>query len=160
MAKKAKQPYPIQVRPSPEVREALRAAADAAGRTLNREMERRLEASIRSDLYEAWPTEDAARFQSFADVVGILSARVALTYGYDSETDALILGALQPALLELLKGMGADNQTGENTRFFEMLGRQMLAEIKQAANTANPTGEKAALAKFAKAWGIKGKGSP
>ena len=157
---RVQQPYPVQVRPQPELREKLREAADAAGRTLTKEMEFRLAASVRGDqaaldLYSAWPPEDQARFRSLADVVGILCARIALTYGYDGETDTQILGALEPAIVELIRGLSikriSDDQVG---RFMTMLAKQMVNEIRQSANVPNPSGEKAVFAAFAKAWGV------
>jgi hypothetical protein len=170
MVKQAKQPYPIQVRPSPEVREALRAAADAAGRTLNREMERRLEASVRGEfaptaLYPGWPAEDQQRFQALANVVGILCARATLTIGAGASR-TYILGAVKAVLSEVFGRLGADAIKGQDEKFFAMLAQQVVGEMRHAGTMKVPAGDRAlfaellAFADFVKAWGVQGKASP
>ena len=155
----ARQPYPIQVRPQPEVREKLRQAADAAGRTLNREMELRLAASVHgdhvaSDLYPGWRPEDQLLFRSFGNVLGLLCARLLLTYGTGAKPQDL-LKELRVAVAEFFTALGTPSEVSESDKFNAMIARQLLAEIRRSSTLENPSGEKAALAEFAAAWGLK-----
>jgi dihydrodipicolinate reductase len=43
----------------------------------------------------------------------------------------------------------------DNQKFFAMVARQMLAEIRHAAKIDAPSGEKAAFADFARSWEIE-----
>ena len=71
-----------------------------------------------------------------------------------------MLGGLRAALSEFFDGIGAQKIEPANAKFFAMVSRQMLAEIRFAANHERPTGEKAAFADFASAWAIEGKATP
>jgi hypothetical protein len=156
--------YAISLKPTPEVREKLRAAADAAGRTLTKEMELRLAASVRGDipsaeLYAGWPPEDQMRFRSLGNMVGLLCANVTLTTGTGTPSP-YVLGAVRAALSQLFEAVGATAIEGDYEKFYAMVARQMLANALQAASMDAPTGEKAAFADFASAWGIRGEKLP
>jgi len=154
-------PTPLRVRISPAVHAALKKKAKSAGRSLTQEMGLRLAASVCGELgptalYEGWPTNDERRFRSLANIVGLLCARIALTTGTDTP-HSYVLGAMREALSDLFNRLNAAAIDVHQEKFFAMLGRQMWAEINQAANAPNPSGEKAAFAEFATAWGVKPK---
>jgi hypothetical protein len=151
----------LGIRPSPSLREKLRLAAEANGRSINKEAEARLASSFGEGdpgPFAGWPAQDQERFRTLASTLGLLNARVTLSYGYDSETDLHSLGAFQVALAEFFDQLKIHAPAGEHKGFFAMQGRQLLAEMLQASNIKNPAGEKALLADFAKAWGVSGEG--
>ena len=161
MATKAKPKqtaYSVAIKPAPDVREALRRTAEAAGRTLNKEIELRLAASVRGDqvaldLYSGWPSEDQLRFRSLGNVIGLLCERLTLTYGSGATAQDLLKG-LRVAVDELFTSLGVSMEVSPNDAFFAMIARQLIGEIRHSTNIPSALGAKAALAEFAIAWGV------
>jgi hypothetical protein len=141
------------------VKAAIKRAADAAGRTYAKELELRLTASVQgdyaaSDLYRGWPEQDQVRFRSLGNVVGVLAARVALVSGWTTPGD--LLTAMRGSLNEMLTALGASADPSKNDKFLAtVVAQPMVAEMRHATRMRNPSGEDAALAEAATAWGLK-----
>jgi hypothetical protein len=163
MVKSRKAPkaaYSVGIRPSPDLLEKLRKAAESSGRSINKEAEARIAASFGDTgegLFAGWPVEDQDRFRALANIVGLLAARCALLYG--DVTLPPLLRAIEAAMNEVFIGLGATREPAKNDSMFAMLGRQMVGDMQLAARMKNPTGEDGALAEAAKAWGISVEGA-
>jgi hypothetical protein len=123
---KQKQPYALSVRPPDHVRKKLAEAAKAAGRTLTKEMEMRLEASVGGipgtgpDAFAGWHPADAAGFLAFGDLAGRLFAQVTLAAGTKMERKR----RLRYALVALTAALDAEEaQPDEN--YFAALGHRV-----------------------------------
>lgn len=125
---KQKQPHALSVRPPDHVREKLAEAAKAAGRTLTKEMERRLEDSLEGagsaapGAFAGWPAADAANFQALGEIAAQFFARVTLAAGA-IQSPQRRLGLLRPALMALLDELGAEKIAASEEVYFDRAAR-------------------------------------
>ena len=157
---KSNQPHPLQVRTSDKVREDLTKAANAGGRSLAKEIERRLEASL---VVPASPADDPTVFgwsnptraRTLADAFGVLVGDI-LDYSADETDLPATLGIIAFAATEFLAGLGASaDVTDEQKAQARLSAQQVLRKINRAGS--DPTAftrkpEMAAYAALAQAW--------
>jgi hypothetical protein len=141
--RQSKQPYALQVRPSEEVRTKLKEAAQAAGRTLTKEMERRLEASLEEgrtysarNPYAGWPAAEAHTFEAFGEIAGRLLADVTLAAGTKTPLQDR-LGFMRAVLPVLLDELGASAPKAANESYFEGRTRAAITDARMKGYAAS-----------------------
>ncbi len=178
---KSKQPHPLQVRTSESIRERLQKAADAAGRTLSKEMERRLEASLEVSkpaepglpdaLTYGWANPGGAK--ALGDALGLLAGRIEDFGAGPSETPwqpgiyglvrvggkelepAEKMALLKLAIARVLDALGARaSLSSEQTAFADLIARQFINDFQRVEPDPEAYSQRSDLAVVAllKSW--------
>ena len=157
--KQSDKPYPLQVRLSDTVRKMLADAAKAGDRTMAREIQRRLEASLTGAAIEpatpppfaGWPAADADDFQALGDIAAQFFARVTLAAG-PKQSPQRRLGLLRPALMALLDELGAEDIGADDAAYFDRAARDWVHDelIKRMATAYGGVLEESAIARAAR----------
>jgi len=133
--------YSISIKPPDDVREALRRSADAAGRTLTKEIELRLASALGEGEPEldrilfGWTDQPLKRNRALGRCAGALAYRQERLAG---EASPVVLAMLKVAMNAFLERLGADESalTENHRALANATGEQLYNDLLQARESS------------------------